>query len=158
MLAFLFFGCKQLRDEFGEKQMLRFALSGIAASVSFAGQVAFAETVYDCEIKAFTNNGWIAPRVIVMWNDEDESAKIYDGFIHELVGEPLEARVERRNEISYNLDWRVNDIPVGNARTKVDGLYTGVLNMKQNTLSIRGVITGYENLPRGRGKCKVKKG
>ncbi|MEW2913420.1 hypothetical protein [Leisingera sp. JC11] len=138
--------------------MKRIALSAIAAAVSLAGQMAFAETVYDCEIKVFTNNGWIAPRVIVMWDDEKKSARVYDGFIHELVGEPIPAKVERRNEISYNLGWRVNNIPVSNARMSLDGLYTGVLNMKQNTLSIRGVITGVANQPRGRGKCKVKKG
>ncbi|NSY36781.1 hypothetical protein [Leisingera sp. ANG59] len=134
--------------------MKRIALSTIAAAVSLAGQVAFAETVYDCEIKVFTNNGWIAPRVIVMWNEEDKSARVYDHYVHKLVGEPLQVKVEPRNEVSYDLDWRVNDIPVSNARMTMDGLYAAVLNVQKNTLSIRNVRTG----ARGRGKCKVKKG
>ena len=93
----------------------------------------------------FTNNGWIAPRVLVLWDDSRKTAKIYDGFIDQLVGEPLAAKVVQRNEMAYDLSWRVNDIPVSNARTKVDGLYSAVFNMQQNTLSIRGVITGYAN-------------
>ncbi|KIC37270.1 hypothetical protein [Leisingera sp. ANG-M7] len=134
--------------------MKRIALSAIAAAVSLAGQTAFAETVYDCEIKVFTNNGWIAPRVIVMWNEEDKSARVYDRYVHKLVGEPLQVKVEQRNEVSYNLDWRVDDIPVSNARMSMDGLYAAVLNVQKNTLSVRNVRTG----ARGRGKCKVKQG
>lgn len=136
--------------------MKRFIMAGCIAAASFLGQAVSAETVYDCDIKMFTNNGWIAPRVLVLWEDSTKTAKIYDGYIHELVGEPLAAKVEHRKANSYDLAWRVNDIPVSNARTKVDGLYSAVFNMDQNTLSIRGVITGFANAPRGRGKCKVK--
>ncbi|UWQ64081.1 hypothetical protein K3723_07260 [Leisingera caerulea] len=136
--------------------MKRIALAGCIAAANFLGQAVSAETVYDCDIKVFTNNGWIAPRVLVLWDDSSKTAKIYDGYIHQLVGEPLAAKVEQRNEMAYDLSWRVNDIPVSNARTKVDGLYSAVFNMQKNTLSIRGVITGFANAPRGRGKCKVK--
>ncbi|WP_291727111.1 hypothetical protein [Leisingera sp. F5] len=134
------------------------AASIVLAAASSAAAGAKATITYDCEIKVFTSNGWIAPRVLVMWDEQSETAKIYDGYIHDLVGEPIPATVEKRSETSYNLDWRVSDIPVSNARTKVDGLYSAVLNMKQNTLSIRGVITGFDNAPRGKGKCIVKKG
>lgn len=134
--------------------MKRIALSVIAAAVSISCQMASAETVYDCEIKVFTNNGWIAPRVLVMWDNEEKSARVYDRYIHRQVGEPLQVKVEQRNEVSYDLDWRVKDIPVSNARMTMDGLYAAVLNVQKNTLSVRNVRTG----ARGRGKCKVKQG
>lgn len=136
--------------------MKPFALAGCIAATGFLGQTVSAETVYDCDIKMFTNKGWIAPRVLVLWEDSTRTAKIYDAYIQELAGEPLAAKVEHRKGNSYDLAWRVNDIPVANARTKVDGLYSAVFNMDNNTLSIRGVITGFANAPRGRGKCKVK--
>ncbi|MEX0304140.1 MAG: hypothetical protein AB3N24_17110 [Leisingera sp.] len=138
--------------------MKRIQLAVAVALAGFGVQPAAAETVYDCDIKVFTNNGWIAPRVLVMWDEKLETAKVYDGYIHEYVGEPLEARVEKRNEFSFNLYWRVDHIPVSNARTRLDAQYTGVFNTKQNTLSIRGVIGAVSNQPRGRGKCKVRQG
>ena len=133
------------------------AASIVLAAASSAAAGRKATITYDCAIKVFTNNGWIAPRVLVIWDEENQSAQIYDGYIHKLIGEPIPAKVEPRNEISYNLDWRVNNIPVSNARMTLDGLYSGVLNTKQNTLSICGVITGVANQPRGKGKCIVKK-
>lgn len=135
--------------------MKKFTLSGIAAVVALAGQMASAETVYDCEIKVFTNNGWIAPRVIVIWDEKAKKAKVYDRYIHSLAGgEPLEVKVEQRNEVSYNLGWRVDDIPVSNARMTLDGIYSAVFNVQKSTLSVRNVRTG----ARGRGNCKVTKG
>ncbi|QDI76044.1 MULTISPECIES: hypothetical protein [Leisingera] len=135
-----------------------FVQAGCLAAAGFLGQAVSAETVFDCDIKVFTNNGWIAPRVMVLWDDSTKTAKVYDGYIHQLVGEPLSAKVEHRKGNSYDLAWRVNDIPVSNARTKVDGLYSAVFDMDKSTLSIRGVITGFANAPRGRGKCKVQQG
>lgn len=136
--------------------MKRFLLAGCLSAAAIIAQPVLAETVYDCDIKMFTSNGWIAPRVLVLWEDSSKTAKIYDGYIQELVGEPLDATVTHRKNNAYDLSWRVNDIPVSNARTKADGLYSAVFDMDKNTLSIRGVITGFANAPRGRGRCKVQ--
>ncbi|WP_027244071.1 hypothetical protein [Leisingera daeponensis] len=136
--------------------MKRFLLAGCLSAAAVIAQPVLAETVYDCDIKMFTSNGWIAPRVLVLWEDSSKTAKIYDGYIQELVGEPLDATVTHRKNNAYDLSWRVNDIPVSNARTKADGLYSAVFDMDKNTLSIRGVITGFANAPRGRGRCNVQ--
>lgn len=138
--------------------MKRFLLAGCLSAAAIVAQPVLAETVYDCDIKMFTSNGWIAPRVLVLWEDSSKTAKIYDGYIQELVGEPLDATVTHRKNNAYDLSWRVNDIPVSNARTKADGLYSAVFDMDKNTLSIRGVITGFANAPRGRGRCMVQQG
>jgi len=143
-----------LSENYGITDMTRIQLAVAVALTGFAVQPAAAETVYDCDIKVFTNNGWIAPRVLVMWDEEEKAARVYDRYIHKQVGEPLQAKVEQRNEVSYNLGWRVNDIPVSNARMTLDGIYSGVFNVQTNTLSVRNVRTG----ARGRGKCKVQQG
>ncbi|EDZ45417.1 conserved hypothetical protein [Rhodobacterales bacterium Y4I] len=110
--------------------MKRFLLAGCLSAAAIVAQPALAETVYDCDIKMFTSNGWIAPRVLVLWEDSSKTAKIYDGYIQELVGEPLDATVTHRKNNAYDLSWRVNDIPVSNARTKADGLYSAVFDME----------------------------
>ncbi|UWQ30339.1 hypothetical protein [Leisingera sp. M523] len=127
-----------------------------AASSAAAGDKG--STTYDCEVKSFTNKGWIPPRVIVVVDNLEQTAQVYDGIIHTVYGEPQSAEVKPRDEKSLFLNWRVEGIPVGNVNTTAKAQYSGILNKKNNTLSVRALLSEFGNEPRGRGKCKVKKG
>ncbi len=109
-------------------------------------------------MKRFTNNGWIPPRVIVTLAEGEESAQVYDGIIHEVIGKPIPADITPRNETMVNLGWHVKGIPVSNLGGTAEVQYFGVLNMAKQTLSVRGIVSGFVNQPRARGNCKVKRG
>ncbi len=138
--------------------MKRLALCAITAAISISGQMAFAETVYDCEVKPATNDGGVAPRVIVLLDENGAGAQVYDAFIHEAEGEPVPAKISPRNAHAYDLSWRVDEIPLRNRVSTTVGHFSAVLDKKKNTLSVRATFAGFENLSRGRGKCKVKTG
>ena len=131
----------------------------LAASIALASVGSAAAdksaTTYDCDIKVFTNNGWIAPRIIVVLGSEEKTAEVYDGIIHTVYGEPITGRVEPRSEKAVDLAWYVEGIPVSNLNTTAKAQYYGVLNKKAQTLSVRAHLAEFRNAPRGRGKCKV---
>lgn len=136
--------------------MKRIQLAVAVALAGFGVQPAAAETVYDCEIKLSTNDGGVAPRVIVQLEEGGTKANVYDVFIHEAEGEPIPAKILPRNANAYDLHWSVGAIPVRNRVSTTVGHFSAVLDKKKNTLSVRANFAGFTNLSRGRGKCKVK--
>ncbi|UWQ76441.1 hypothetical protein [Leisingera sp. M658] len=54
--------------------MKRYLLAAsILLSAASAAAAGGKDTItYDCAMKVFTNNGWIAPRVLVMWDGENQ--------------------------------------------------------------------------------------
>ncbi|KIC17587.1 hypothetical protein [Leisingera sp. ANG-Vp] len=128
-------------------------LSSVTAA--FAGD---GTTTFDCDIKVFTNNGWIAPRIIVSLDSQEQVVEVYDGIIHTVYGEPIAGKVTPRSEKAVDLAWYVDGIPVGNVNTTAKAQYYGVLNKQTQTLSVRAHLAEFRNAPRGRGKCKVTQG
>ena len=53
--------------------------------------------VYACTITSQDNGYWIAPEILLQHTSGETVAVVYDGFIAEFVGEPIEARVSREN-------------------------------------------------------------
>ncbi|NVK16842.1 MAG: hypothetical protein HWE35_21935 [Rhodobacteraceae bacterium] len=130
----------------------------MAVAFGVAGQISFAETVFDCVVKPDTNDGGVAPRGIVLLDESGAEAEVYDAFIHEAEGEPVPAKIRPRNANAYDLSWQVDEIPVRNRVSTTVGHFSAVLDKRKNTLSVRAEFAGFENLSRGRGKCKVRLG
>ena len=126
------------------------------ATACLGWQPASAATVFDCEIKPSTNDGGVASRVIVQLDDGGTAANVYDAFIHEAEGEPIQAKILPRNANAYDLFWTVDAIPVRNRVSTTVGHFAAVLDKKKNTLSVRANFAGFANLSRGRGKCKIR--
>ncbi|KIC08266.1 hypothetical protein RA19_20020 [Leisingera sp. ANG-M1] len=136
--------------------MKHFVLAAFACAAGLGFQPAAAEIVYDCEMKPNTNDGGVPPRVLVLLDKDRQGAKVYDAFIHEAAGEPIEARISPRKAHAFDLSWTVDAVPVRNRVSTTIGHFAAVFNESKRTLSVRATFSGFANFSRARGKCKVK--
>lgn len=132
-------------------RFLIFVLMTVWASAGFAA------ASYDCDVKPHTGKGWIPPRVIIELSDNFESALVLDGLIQEIYGHPLSAKVTRRSDTSLQINWTVENIPVGNVNMKETAYYKAILHTNSGRVSVTAVLNNFDNDPRGTGKCRITK-
>ncbi len=114
---------------------------------------AFAAAVtYDCEMSTFEKHGWIAPRILVFVDRQNEVAGVFDGMIAETSGVPKQIEFNPRSDTKLKVGWKVDNIP---ARTgSATATYSGTMDEARLKLSLSVRVHGWDNRPSGTGKCK----
>ena len=122
---------------------MRFGFLAALLSLSlFPAQVALA-AVYDCALEQLgANMGWVPPNVVVAHDEAAGSAKVNDGIILAVVGQPIDAKVETDNAKRTTLSW--------NVLTKDDS-QQGVRMMYRLTIVKAGLSARIKVLPGGYG-------
>jgi len=113
------------------------------------------ETLYDCapgNIEA--RYGWIAPRVLVIVDEEEKTALVMDGYTRLHSEDPIAASYSELNNGNFRVKWKVSGIPVRN-EAKGSATWSATIDPKKPEMRIRAVVAGFENRPRGHGKCEV---
>lgn len=127
----------------------------LAASLCIAGSTAMAGmgTLYDCTLTSPGAQGWIAPRIIIGVEESETSAMVIDSIIQRLIDAPIIASVSPRDAKSIRVNWRLEEFPVGNINMQETVQYTAILFKDTGRIMVRGVLSYFDNEPRGSGTC-----
>lgn len=136
------------------KRVLRSVFGAQIGAMAFVG-VAAAGQVYDCQVTPRSKDGWISPRLIIDLDEKAGTAVVADGIIMGVVKKPVAAQMFRRGKGSVRLNWEVKGIPVGNVNTQENAQYKAILNTAKKTVTVRAVLSYFDNQPDGWGKCTV---
>ncbi|MEO9648868.1 MAG: hypothetical protein ABJ360_22785 [Roseobacter sp.] len=107
---------------------------------------------YVCDVRDI-GNGFIAPTLALQFEENAKTGMVYDGVIHQVHGQPIEAKLKDRGKGKYRFSYRINDIPA--TPRPADISYQVNLDIQKNTVSVRGYITGVTNSIVGKGTCQV---
>lgn len=135
--------------------LLRIALAVLMLATSAASASA-ARLTYDCEFVEYGQDNWVSPRVILTIADGETSAAALDGTIQEVHGAPIAVKFKRRSAKSVSFTWTVKQVP-GRNNTTLTGTFHVVLNQQKLSATMSVDVHGYDNEPRGKGKCKIIK-
>jgi len=114
---------------------------------------AFADAVtYDCEMTSFEKHGWIAPRILVFVDRQNEVVGVFDGMIAETSGVPKQIAFNPRSDTKLKVSWKVDDIPARSGSASAS--YSGTMDESRLKLSLSVRVHGWDNRPSGAGKCK----
>lgn len=130
-------------------------LPGMISLLSLMSGAAWAGQVYDCQVTPRSKDGWISPRLIIDLDESLGTAVVADGIIMGVVKKPVAAQMSRRGKGSVRLNWEVKGIPVGNVNTQENAQYKAILNTEKKTVTVRAVLSYFDNQPDGWGKCTV---
>ncbi|MEM7089233.1 MAG: hypothetical protein AAF496_06630 [Pseudomonadota bacterium] len=121
-------------------------------SLAWAGQ-----TIYDCapgNIEA--RYGWISERIIVIVDEDNKSASVIDAYINHIHKEPIPVEYSELNNGKIRVKWKVSGIPVrGNANGSAT--WSATISPKKAEMTVRAIVAGYDNRPRGQGACVVSR-
>jgi len=129
------------------KTIVSSAVVCLLSTSAFAGVV-----TYDCEMTSYEKHGWIAPRVLVFVDRQNEVVGVFDGMIAETAGVPMKIEFNPRSDTKLKVGWKLNNIP---ARTgSASATYSGTMDEARLKLSLSVRVHGWDNRPSGTGKCK----
>lgn len=126
-----------------------------ALLLTIASTTANAEILtYDCTLHRM-ERGWVAERVILSVDAENKRARAYDGYIHELEGEPKDVKFKTTRNGEYRLRWNMKFPSRNLGQVRVS--YTATLNPESQRLNLiaRFPQVNALNRPSGSGPCKV---
>lgn len=118
-----------------------------------AQTAAAAETIYECTADYNTRDGVILPQIVFFVDEAKGTARVLDGRIQSLVGAPLDGELEKRSAKVHRIEWEIKDTPTNIG--KIDVAYRANLNHATNSYTMDATVGGYDNEPRGQGRCKV---
>jgi len=127
----------------------------LCLSLSASAVVAEPASLYDCTVDVPGNRGWIPTRVVIGVKADEQAAMVYDGYIERIYGEPINARVEPRDEKSLYVYWTVENMR-SSAQITLDAQYRAVLFKETQRVMLTAVLSFYDNYPRGSGRCTVQ--
>jgi len=132
-------------------------ISVLAGTVFMVGS-ATAE-VYLCNITDIKRGGGIAPVIVFSVNEDASEISVYDGFIKEYYGKPIEAEMSVANPKRYTFKWQVK--MRGNTDVFGESLpgirYRATYLRASHKIAIRGFPMGYDNEYSGSGLCEIEK-
>lgn len=116
-----------------------------------------AADVYECDIKRINRGGGIAPVLIFAISDDGAEATVYDGYIKEYYGKPIDAKIVVANDKRYTFKWTVkmNHNHQGEILPGIN--YRATYLRKTRKFIISGLPIGYDNQYGGSGTCKRTK-
>ncbi|WP_189799554.1 hypothetical protein [Tateyamaria sp. syn59] len=123
-----------------------------AASAIVMSTAAFAEQ-YVCNIKA-AKDSFVSPVLAFELVPGQDSALVYDVFVHEVHGEPVAAKVKKMGGDKYRLQWVVNGIPTTTTPARVS--YRATIDIATKQVFVRGNIFAADNTVQGRGACVIE--
>lgn len=139
--------------------MLNFFSASLAAALISSASPLAAPDIFICDIKSHSPIGWIPPKLALIFSDNYESADVFDGYIKEYVGEPLQADMRVRSATSYLLNWEIASVKFSNMKGGATVRYSAMFD--HNTMKVRmsAVYSGMDlDPPRGTGSCKPAEG
>lgn len=131
-------------------------LGGFLLCLGLAATGALAEETWRCALKPETRFGWIAPVLVLVYDEADGSGAAFDGIVASVVGEPVPAEVRRRDARSVVVNWTVPDIPVSNRRSRLTGHYSAILWTGTGRIKVKVFLSGGTDMdpPHGSGSCQ----
>lgn len=120
---------------------------------------AAAEQVYECQLKAHSRFGWIAPVLLIVVDEKTKAAAVFDGIIKSVVGEPITARYSPRDKNSFKLEWTLRNVPLSNSSGTLNVQYMAILRKNTGLITVTAFLSGGPDMdpPRGSGTCKRTK-
>jgi len=104
-----------------------------------------------CNVKD-TGDGFVSPVIAAKLEPGQRTGQVYDVFVHEVYGAPIDAKVRKTVDGKYRLSWTVNKVPARPWPIRI--AYQAVFDLSNNTVVVRGSIKGVENSINGRGQCQ----
>ncbi|MDA7963336.1 hypothetical protein [Ruegeria sp.] len=114
-------------------------------------------TIYDCTPYNIEKQyGWISERIIVIVDEETKSASVLDGYIQYVHKEPIAVSYSELKNGKFRVQWSVSGIPVrGNAKGSAS--WSATVSPSKAEMQVRATVAGFDNRPRGHGKCEVSR-
>ena len=129
---------------------------GVLAGALISATSAAAE-VYSCNVTSIERGGGIAPVIVFAISDDGAEATVYDGYIKEYYGNPIDAKIVVANDKRYTFKWTIK--MNANLRGEIlPGIrYRATYIRKTHKFIISGFPIGYDNQYGGTGTCKRTK-
>lgn len=122
-----------------------------ATSVAIlSATTAFAEG-YRCEVTDMTG-GFLSSWLGIKLETGAATATVYDAYIREVHGEPIEVAFKDRGKGRIRLTYTLLNVPTTQAPVRIS--YTINLDTTASTVSVRGNIFGATNMIVGKGQCQ----
>jgi len=125
-----------------------------AAAVMALCSSAFAETIYDCSLRANDQFGWVGDRAIFWLDPQKGTAQVLDAVGNHVNGGPGPATLDIRSNGNYVIKWGYEKVPAARGSV-VRVKYTAVMRPKQGRVRIDAVLPSADNTSSGSGKCKI---
>jgi len=113
-------------------------------------------TVYDCKFVEYGNDNWVSERAIFVVSQDEKSAWVIDATIKHLHDDYIPVKFQRKSASKYSLTWTLDQVPGANNST-LTGTFKVNLNPQKLSATMTVIVHGYDNDPRGKGKCVIKK-
>lgn len=128
-------------------------LAALVLALSATGAKAEVVT-YECDLHR-RERGWVSDRIILSVDEENQMARAYDGYIHELDGQPKDVRFKKTRGGEYRLMWKMK-IPSSSGQL-IYVSYTATVNPENQRVFLiaRFPQMNVTNRPTGEGPCKI---
>jgi hypothetical protein len=134
------------------KRIATFALAGIMASSS---AFALKGNVHQCKFDV--NRGEIlAEDVLLVVSPDESAARVYDGIVHYVSGEPIAAKITENSAKKLTARWSVMMTFRGGTNARVDFRLSYFKGNKKANLSSQ--VVAFRNQSNARGTCTIQKG
>ncbi|WP_158964537.1 hypothetical protein [Chachezhania sediminis] len=125
----------------------------LAAGLMVMASTAVAEDiVYKCEIKPGTQYGWIPETLFLSFNRTQNWAWVYDAYVKNDIGKPMEAKLRERDAKSIKLDWSVDNVP-NSSKTDLRVDFFLVFWPGTGKILVQSIVRGYDMQNNGHGIC-----
>ena len=137
------------------KHLIFTALTTIA--LMFSASVLWAKEIpYICELTAHTRFGFIPPKMVIVLDQANGTAYVYDGMIAEVHGGPISAQVTQERQGKYRLNWELEGLEISNNSTTNTQSTVG-FDLGTMKVTLISYVGGFANTNRGSGKCEILK-
>ena len=106
---------------------------------------------YVCQVRD-TGNGFISPVLALQFEPGASTGAVFDIYINEVHGAPIQAKIKDRGNGKYRFTYRVNNIPARPRPARIG--YRIELDTVKNTVVVRGSMPGVTNSFNGNGTCQ----
>ncbi|UWR21344.1 hypothetical protein [Sulfitobacter sp. S190] len=114
--------------------MLRSVLAVCSLCVSVAAPTHAAGLFYDCTMDVDEPNGWVSPKVGLVF-DAAGKLQVIDAPVLHFVGKPVPAKVRRRGA-SMRFNWSIREMQDSTGRRIPDFRYDGKLDTATGAISV----------------------
>ena len=136
--------------------MTRLTVFAAGFFLSLAGAASAQVTHYDCQVKSSSSGGFIAERLVIGVDSESGRARVIDGVVNFVYKAPVDAKLTQRKHGNFRVQWEVKGLQVRNGQVGLN--YSAIMFVKDNRVSITGIVRGYDNDVRADGRCQVAEG
>ncbi|WP_299295597.1 hypothetical protein [uncultured Tateyamaria sp.] len=123
----------------------------MALSAALALATPAAALDYVCQVRD-TGNGFISPVLALQFEPGATTGNVFDVYINEVHGAPIQAKVKDRGNGKYRFTYRLNNIPARPRPARIG--YRIELDTSKNTVIVRGSMPGVTNSFNGSGQCE----